>query len=78
MRIQDATLFHVGPDARKVCSLKGIIFLRNLEWPCTFILISDSQVKRNESAYDWHHDYIVVSIEFPTFVLIVQVNVVTD
>lgn len=44
MRIQDAILFHVGPDARKVCSLKGVIFLRNLEWPCAFILISDSQV----------------------------------
>lgn len=60
------------------CSFKGIIFLQNLEWPCAFILISDSQVKRNESAYDWHHDYIVVSIEFATFVLTVQVNVVTD
>ena len=42
------------------------------------MLFSDSQVKRNESAYDWHHDSIVVSIEFATFVLIVQVIVVTD
>lgn len=45
-------------------------FLRNLEWPCTFMLFSDSQVKRNESAYNWPHDSIVASIEFATFVLI--------